>query len=850
MIAMRRLIFSLIISATVWTVMTWPLTLHFNSGIAASHHRGDYPVREMIPGDHLQLLYHFWLFGDMVTGHTPWFTNLYEFNTGVDEDRFELTYNFLPFSLLCAVLSWLGGQAFGWNMTAFLSIWLTYWLTWLLTARYTRSEVVAAVAALPGIVLTYRWFALLGGSPTGFGMMWTPMLMLGLDAAVRDQRVSGGLWAGLALFFAGISDTHVYFFLVLFTPIWCVISFTLKPDFRWAEWRAYRRTLLALMPAVLLGGLSILKSKLLARELSDSIMAHGRRLGEVAAFSPRPEGLLSRAPLHVHSQAFIGWTVPLLILLGLITILILALRKRPVTWRPALFSTLVIAAAAGIVLLALGPHAPHEARLFVYLREWIPPYAMIRQAAKIYCLLPQLMAVALAVGLPAMLAGFDHPKWRHTAVILAGILMLLDFRGHIDPLICLLRDEQAAYAAIADDARSRGVAPRALIVVLWPGDSHYASVYQHFISKYRIRMLNGYRPAVPQEYRDEIFWPYQSINQGLMTDEQADGLLDMGVQYLLVHEDLFPEQVSPFPVTFTLKHLRTHPRLAFMEQADRVWAFRVLPEPEPPREDPLPAWNTWFPARLWNVEQHRRHETDFFPHFDGAGTGYLAFNRPDAAVLLQHTSSPPAPDLRWMIRVRGKGRLRAMVMVRDQVHHEDELQIISEDWTWVDFLFPTKEQLRVSLRMEWLAGEVEVDMALLTAGSWQPPMPGETLELPAPLFFHAGYTDHQTGHLVFKPLSEPRRRILYGPRLPFDAGVYVVEMLFDTDAPSGTVLGRLRFETEVREADEKQVDVVAGKPIRARVEHPANLPLTFSFDYDRTGRMEIRSFRIHREAMR
>ena len=40
------------------------------------------PVRRMVPGDHLQLVYNYRLFSDMLTGHTPWFYNLYEFNTG------------------------------------------------------------------------------------------------------------------------------------------------------------------------------------------------------------------------------------------------------------------------------------------------------------------------------------------------------------------------------------------------------------------------------------------------------------------------------------------------------------------------------------------------------------------------------------------------------------------------------------------------------------------------------------------------------------------------------------------------------------------------------------------------
>jgi len=53
----------------------------------------------------------------------------------------------------------------------------------------------------------------MGGSPTGFGMMWLPLALLGVDAAVAERRMAGGWIAAVAMLFAKLRpDTHMFFF--------------------------------------------------------------------------------------------------------------------------------------------------------------------------------------------------------------------------------------------------------------------------------------------------------------------------------------------------------------------------------------------------------------------------------------------------------------------------------------------------------------------------------------------------------------------------------------------------------------------------------------------------------------
>jgi hypothetical protein len=81
-------VLALIFFVMLWAVFSWPLGKHLFTGIPSSGtnlEKGN--VIRMVPGDHLQLLYNFWLAKDMMSGDTPLFYNLYEFNTGSDEAR-------------------------------------------------------------------------------------------------------------------------------------------------------------------------------------------------------------------------------------------------------------------------------------------------------------------------------------------------------------------------------------------------------------------------------------------------------------------------------------------------------------------------------------------------------------------------------------------------------------------------------------------------------------------------------------------------------------------------------------------------------------------------------------------
>ncbi|MDP8237136.1 MAG: hypothetical protein P9M08_12195 [Candidatus Erginobacter occultus] len=844
---LKLLILSLGISLLVWSIWSWPLPRNVSRGIPMTHSGGQgWTVRFMVAGDHLQLLYYFWLFGDMLSGDTPWMYNPYEFNTGDETARYEPGPYYAPFSWLYCLLAPISNRAFAYNLTGFFSIWLTYLFTWLLVRRYLSSDGLAAAGALIAIILPYRWITLLGGSPTGFAMAATPLLLWGLDRAVRDRSLAGGFWAAVAIVFSYTSDLHIFFFNVLLTPAWCLVALA-AGGLNWRSPKAYRRSAAAILPVVAGVAVTVLYSLAVSEKLAGTVMAEGRTLDEVAIFSPRPRGFLGGQTHQVSDQVFLGYPLLVLLLAGAGAIGIRLVRERPRPYRDARFYLLLLAAVAVIAMLATGPFGPHGGVFWRKAREWIPHYEMIRQTGKVYGILPPILALLAALAAAAIARAVRLRAAGYLAAAACLLLSGVEYRHRFEPVICLLSFEQPAYAAVAEDAAERGIRPHILAIPLWPGDSHYASIYQYYCSLYRIRMLNGYTPAVGGAYFDEIFLPYQSINQGWLTDEQADSLIDRGITHLVLHEDIFPDKVSPFPHSHTLAALLDSPRLELLRRDGPVWAFRIREEPAP-AVGAVPGTDLYFPSRHWLFDpaaEESEGQTAVRDDRTASRGRYLELS-PGAAVLISPTDAPPAPDLRWMIRLRGRGRLLAEVIIDDRVSPAEAIPVNSADWSWVSVPAPTDDFSRLSLRLTLQSGSADLCSALLTAGGTVRPGEEDILVLPAYRFFHRGSSDPDQQDVHFRGGIDQPGWALWGPQLPLPAGRYEVSLHFDSPAPPGTVLGSFHFEQFFTEAGRVGIPVTAGAPAGIKFTIQENLPWKAACYFYGNADLTIRDLAIRR----
>lgn len=825
----RLLGLSLLLSALVWTLFSWPLARHMDSGIPMAHSGGAAdPLRYMEPGDHLQLLYYFWLFSDMVLGETPWMYNPYEFHTGDEEARYEPHSYYAPYSWSFTVVTALGGsRALAYNLSAFLSIWLTLLFTWQLVRRYVRSDTLGALAGMLSITLPYRWFALLGGSPTGFAMTWVPLAFWGLDMAIRDERLRGGFITALAVLFAYTSDVHVFFFVVLALPAWSLFTLWARPVFKWKNWRAYLPMARSLWPVALVTLAAAIHGSTGSLDLSETNMAAGRAWEEVIGASPSMRGFLGWREHHLHSQIYLGYTVLLLFAAGFLLAVQQWRNSRDDASRRTLWLMLLLAIAMGTVgLLAVGPHGPLGGLALRVVRRLIPPYAMIRQSGKVFALMPTLLALWTALSMNCLPQNWKR-RWRTFTISLLALLIFAEYQRRMDPPISLLTTEQSAYAAVATDAQSRAVIPHAFIVTLWPGDSHLASLYQYYCSLYRIRMINGYTPAVDSTYFEKIFLPFQTINQGWLTDTQADELMGRGIQYLIVHADLFPEKVSPFPIIFTLRHFAAHPRLTALKQDGPIWAFRIEPGSQATDPAPLEWTHPLMAARHWLLDLESATGGLIQPDGSASRGEYLQLNVPNTTIRVAATSGPPATNLRWLFRARGQGTLQVRSLSNAQQVFETNLAIDTPDWDWFVVPLPIDTYADLALDLELGGGTIDLCSTLLIAGAeWSS---GDTI--PAAAHFHAGYLDLASGFVHLRAGQDRRGPVFYGPKLPVGRGRVTVRLDFSSPADTGTPLGEIELEQLFSPMARVTEPVIAGQPAIITVNLEENLPVNLIFHF-------------------
>lgn len=841
---MRRGLLSLAVSLLVWVIYTWPLALHVREAIPSSSHNIEIgQQRQMIPGDHLQLLYHFWIFGDMLRGETPWFHNLYEFNIGDDARRFYPSPYFVPFSAVYALLSTFVGRALAWNLTGFLTIWLTLWLTWWVVRRFVDDEAASLCAALLSVTFTYRWVLLLGGSPSGFSMMCVPLALGGAHMALRDRSPGGGWVAGAGLLLNCLSDPHSFYFLALFFPVWCLLCTIDAPTWRWTELRTYLLATRVLLPVPLLVGVGLGLRAYFEHFLEGDVLRTGRTLKEVAGFSPNWRGLFQWERTGINNHIFLG--IGLCVMLVAAALLVAAPgRWASVKGRRRLLLGAMLVCIGGMLALALGSNAPWDGLPLRVARDWIPRYSLIRQPARILVLMPTLLAIPAGCLLAALCRG-ALARCARPFLIGWSLWLVAEGRTQVEATLSGVDTRQGAYEAVVKDRRGIDGPPRALVVPLWPGDSDLSSTYLHYASLYRIRLWNGYSPVVSTNYLEHGFRPLESANQGWLSSEQLAYLRERGVHHLLVHEDQFPEKVSPFPVQVTLDGFLRNPALTLLHRDGPVWAFRIEAEGSG-AEKADPGDLLYLPTRWYEPELIADRRGEVLAEPAASRAALLRMASEGDGVATPPVKAAPHPGLAWFLRVRGEGllRLRLAGDAPDAVPRMQ--QVAGPDWTWLSVPVEATGFGSVQLSIERAGGAVELDAVYLGPPQGTTPARGEEVAWTANRFFHAGESDLHTGKVCFLAAREPHGEILYAKWPPLPVGSYEATLEYRVEGDIPPVLGAWRAEAS---ADAQEVPVRGSDTTATvRFRQQDELPVRLAFRYDRAADVELMRIRLRRLA--
>lgn len=844
---LRLVLITMLVSMGVYFALTWPAIRYFHEGVPSSNRPEAGGARYMIPGDHLQFMYQLWMLADSFTGKTPLFYHVYEFNQGDDQALYNPGSYYFPFGLLYSAGYALGGRVIGWNLMLCVTVWLIYLATFILIRRFTQSGLTAGVAALPSILLPYFHVSLLGGSPTGLGMTWVPLIFLGVDVAIRDRRMWGGVLAGLLLAIVSWVDLHVFFFVFLATPVWALMCMAygvrqgndpLQSPRKW----------LPLLPVLIGMLLAYMQTAVVKASLDHTLQSQGRSIKESLGYALRAPGWFDTSLDNRFNLVYLGVWVMILLSAGVAVMAVDVLRRRNGSVLRLGLMIMVLGAVGGIAVLALGPNTPfdREHRLWQFLRTVIPPYKMIRQPAKIYCLLTPFLGLALAMTLDRFNQYFSR---RAGAILLSGVVaagIVWDYGRRLEPTICLLDYEQGAYRAVAEDALATGRDNRAMALPLWPGDSHWNSITEYYATLYRTKMLNGYSPSVSRQYFTDVFLRFESVNMGLVTDAILDGLLRMKIGYLILHEDAFPQKVSPFPASLTLSELMRHPRLQFLAHDKAVWSFKILPE-------------SFARTPTNNLEQGpilSAWQWDACDTAGGAATVMkdgrtVSMRLPEKGgwVKLDTRAVSGLDGLRYVVSVRGTGRLMGScgTGLSNDVFSVGVTN--GNHWEWVELpvpVLPPGRETGLTLTFTNMAGHVDVSMVTLIAGPWKWLMPGESMEIPARTFWRTGYSD--TNGCVRLDRDRTQASVaFYVPVVPVTPGVYglVLNYRVSPQVDGGTPLGELSVLHSDGQ-DRVTVPVVSGRScvLTYRLENPR--PLRIEFRYSRAADMLIDSAGLKR----
>jgi len=555
-------------------VFSYPLVFHLRNGMPYSF----MPVpglelQRQYPGDYIQLVYRFWLFGQALAGETPCFSNAYEFSTPLTPPMFSMQG--IPLSCLFLIFTpW--GTIFAYNMLILLSFLAAGMAMALLVREVTRSLGAGAICGFLYACVPNRLGHLYGGHMGGFVYFLVPLGLYCLEKSWREgveafggrggKSIWWGFAFGLCALCTAVTELHFSFYsavlLVLYVSCRC-IELWARNGFRTAM-RAMRPPLAGLALPIALAAGYLLWVKL--HIIGPSVMGGGRTLRTVQAFSPTLKDIFSKNA-NAERNIYLGFPPIIVALYGVWA------RRREIRDGRAergallwLYFWLVLFAAC--YLMSLGMTLERYFPFYSRLHAKVPFLAYSRTSSRIVCLALTPFLLLCGYGVKDLLS---RGRMVRTGVWLIFALALVDYhpRGRIG--ISTLRGMDAVYEEVRREARGK----RVLELPIWPGDSALSTIYEYYATLTAVPIVNGYNPAPPRGYFENVFEPLRNLNYGEMRQCQYDVLRRWGVPCVVLHQDLFPRRVSRYPFRFTLLNLMRSPYLQFVRSDGPHYLFRV-----------------------------------------------------------------------------------------------------------------------------------------------------------------------------------------------------------------------------------------------------------------------------------
>jgi len=584
-------------------LFSYPLILYFRAGMPYSF----MPVpglelQRQYPGDYIQLLYRFWLFGQALAGKTPFLTNVYEFSTPLTPPTFSTQG--IPLSCIFLIFKPLG-NIFAYNMLVILSFLAVGAAMALLVYEFTRSRGAAAACGFLYSCIPFRLGHLFGGHAGGFVFFLMPLMLYFLEKSWRESfeqtagwRGRAGGWGfavGLCALCTAIAELQLIFYMGLLVVLYigCRCSeIWARNGFRAAA-RASWPPLAGMAIPAAIAAVYVLWVKMYI--LNTSIMGAGRSLRTVQAYSPMLKDIFSKSA-NAEKNIYLGF----LPLAG--AVYGAWMRRREIRKGRTEAGALLWFYFWGLLfalcyLMSLGTNLERYLPLYSRLHSIIPFFSYTRTSSRILCLALMPFFLFLAYGVKDLLS---RRRPLRIAAWLLLFLALFDYHPKSSIGISTLGGIDSVYGEVCRVAHGK----RLLELPLWPGDSAWSTIYEYYATLTAVPIVNGYNPAPRQGYIQNVFEPLRSMNYGEMCQRQYDLLRQWKVPCVVLHQDLFPRRVSRYPFRLTLLNLMRSPYLELISQEGARYLLRM-------REKPVgPAPEFTLTSPIGNLYPARRMESD------------------------------------------------------------------------------------------------------------------------------------------------------------------------------------------------------------------------------------------------
>jgi hypothetical protein len=250
----RPLMLCLLFSLATGVVFTWPLVLKFFSAIPYTLRPiSGFERVPLMPGDHLQSYYWFWLLKDNLWGHSHLFTNPYEFNgpTG----PLSTVYANFPFSLLYILLLPLGNIG-AYNGLIFLSFLFSGLSMFLLSRIWTEDPLASLLAGLIFAAVPFRVSHLAGGQLFGYVIFLLPLCLYFIERTLEKGYWIYGGAAGCCLILLSLMESHAAYLSALTIGVYLPSRILLIPSFPLLQ-KQGEKSLWPGLSGTLAGGVSV-----------------------------------------------------------------------------------------------------------------------------------------------------------------------------------------------------------------------------------------------------------------------------------------------------------------------------------------------------------------------------------------------------------------------------------------------------------------------------------------------------------------------------------------------------------------------------------------------------------------